>query len=73
MEDVYDFTFEMERREYGKFDDVVVGIQPKEEDQMHYYAIQLKGCETPKCFGPGDLFRELGKPMGECRDFEVNL
>jgi hypothetical protein len=61
--DVYAFQFGMERREFGKFDDIVVGIQPKEEEEMHYYAFQLKGCDgQQKYFGPEFLFHELAPP-----------
>jgi hypothetical protein len=68
MEDVYDWKFGMERREdFPKFDDIVVGIQPREEDEMGYYAFQLKGCDgKQKTFGPHSLFHELAPPNGKC-------
>ncbi len=74
MVDVYDFKFGMERRQdFPLFDDLVVGIQSNMEEDMHFYAFQLKGCETHKTFGPEALFHEMVPPNGKKTFLDVSF
>ncbi len=77
--DLYDWRFGMEKKEeFPKFDDIVVGIQPKEADEMDYYAFQLKGYDNQdgtvtKSINMNNLLPELtgGTNKGMCRFFSL--